>query len=331
MTSTSHAAGEQRTRVRAYAPASIGNFAAGFDLLGAALAGPAGELWGDVVEARVDLAAAEPSCEACGPFQDRLPPPAENLVLEAHRRFGALLAATGQELPRLRLRLSKNLPVASGLGSSASSIVATLVALNALVARPLASGDLLALAGATEGCCSGAVHLDNVAPSLLGGLRLTVPGGAAVELPFPPSLAFVVVSPRLEVRTAAARAVLPAAVPLAGTVAFAENLSALVHALHAGDLDLLARTLRDPLIEEHRAALVPGFRAAQAAALTAGALGCSLSGSGPALFAVAPPERLAAIGAVMVAALAAAGLDSTARRASLDRQGARLLPAEGGP
>lgn len=307
-------------RLQAYAPASIGNVAAGFDVMGAALAPLDGSLLGD----RVTLSGAgAPAFEVAGPFAHRLPPdPQQNLVLKAKALFEESYGA----LPPMAIRLEKALPVNSGLGSSAASIVAALVAFNAWVGEPYGPGELLALAGRAEASVSGSVHYDNVAPSLLGGLRLVVPGGKARALPFPADLAFVVLRPDLEVATRDARSALPASVPLADAVAFGGNLAAFVQALHAQDSALLAASFRDVLAEPHRARLVKGFREVQAAALGAGALGCSLSGSGPAVFAVAEEGAEArAVAEAMVTAFQAAGVRAEALLCGLDAQGARVL------
>jgi homoserine kinase len=307
-------------RIQAYAPASIGNVAAGFDVLGAALAPLDGAFFGD----RVTLTeAAAPAFTVDGPYAHRLPAdPAQNLVLRAQ----AIFEETFGPLPAFAVHLHKALPVNSGLGSSAASIVAALAAFNAWVGEPFGPGELLAFAGRAEGSVSGAVHYDNVAPSLLGGLRLIVPGGKARALPFPSGLAFVVLRPALELSTRDARAALPAAIPLAEAVAYAGNLAAFVQALHAQDSALLGASFRDLLAEPYRAGLVTGFRAVQAAALEQGALGCSLSGSGPAVFAVAEEGAEAeAVAGAMVAAFQAAGVASEAVLCGLDAQGARLL------
>ncbi len=332
---------------RAYGPACIGNLAAGFDVLGAAIEPESGELWGDVVEvvelsgpARqverpdLDMAAARPApavtltCD--GPFAHLLPAdPAENLAVLACAAFARRL---GRPLPRLELRLHKGLPVGSGLGSSSATVVAVVRALDALLGRPLDDAGLLAVAGEAEAQAAGAPHLDNVAAALLGGLRLVDPGGQARRLPFPEDLRLVVAVPALTLTTRVARAALPAAVPLGLAVAHAQNLAALVHALHAGDRELLRDCLRDLLVEPHRAGLVPGFRAVQAAALAAGAWGCSLSGAGPAVFAVAAAGDAPAVGEAMRRAWAGAGVAAEDRVCVLDHRGARLVPGDaGGP
>jgi homoserine kinase len=308
------------TAFRAYAPASIGNVAAGFDVLGAALAPEDGSPWGDCVEA---VLAESDGFTCTGPHAGRLPAnPSLNLVLRAK---AILEESLGTPLPPMRITLEKRLPLSSGLGSSGASIVAALVACNAAAGSPLPKASLLPLAGRAEAFAAGAAHLDNVAPSLLGGLRLLTAEGRAEALPFPDDLRFVVVHPDLELSTAAARAVLPHEVPLAQAVGHAQNLASLLHALHVGDRTLLAASLRDLIAEPHRSALVRGFREAQRAALAAGALGCSLSGAGPSLFAVAAAPDAATVGAAMAAAFAGLGLKSEARACRLDTEGARLL------
>ena len=312
--------------VTAYAPAGIGNFAAGFDLLGAAISTVDGELWGDRVAARraVGRGMEEGDRLECrGSFAHRLPSdPQQNLVFKARDAFSRRFAAP---MPALDFVLHKELPVASGLGSSAASVAATLVALNELFGRPLGERELLAAAGEAEAVASGAVHLDNVAPALLGGLRLVDPESGSRALPFPEELRFVLWVPELELETRIARSVLPRELALPQAIAWAQNLAALIHALHAGDRQLLASVLRDSLAEPYRAALVPGFRAVQAAALAAGALGCTLSGAGPAVFAVVEPAAAGSIAAAGVAAWRQAGVVACARLCRLDREGARRV------
>lgn len=297
--------------LRAYAAAGVGNFAAGFDVLGASLAPVDGSLWGDIVEVE---AAEAPRFAVAGPYADRLPSdPADNLVVRTRDLFAQIVP-----LPPLALTLHKGLPVCSGLGSSAASVAATAAALNAWCGEPLDRAALLEVAEKAEGLASGSVHLDNVAPALLGGLILVTSAGLPRSLPFPADLRIVVASPALSLATREARRVLPREVPLALAVAHAENLAGFVHALHTDDRPLLKATLRDLLAEPWRADLVPGFREAQAGALGAGALGCSLSGSGPAIFAVCGEEDAAAVAAALE------GFGAT-RICRLDLRGARIL------
>lgn len=310
-------------RLRAFAPAGVGNFAAGFDVLGAAIAPEDGSLWGDTVEIAM---ADQPGLICAGPFADRLPAdPAENLVLRTRDLF---VETIGRSLPPLAITLTKGLPVCSGLASSAASVTATAVALNAWCGEPLTPADLLDLAGRAEGLASGAVHLDNVAPGILGGLLLIPPRGLPRRLPFPDDLRIVVASPALALATREARAVLPREVPLALAIEHAQNLASLVHALHSGDRPLLRSTLRDPLAEPWRARLVPGFREAQKKAFDAGALGCSLSGAGPAVFAVAEEGDAPAVVTALARGFESQGVAAIVRICRLDPEGARILESE---
>lgn len=154
---------------------------------------------------------------------------------------------------------------------------------------------------------------------------MLTPDGRALRLPWPEDLRFVVASPALELTTRQARQALPKHVPLALAVAHAQNLASLVHALHAGDRPLLEATLRDLLVEPYRASLVPGFIEAQKNALNAGALGCSLSGAGPAVFAVATKQHTADVARALTAGFGSVNIACTICICTLDLRGARLL------
>jgi homoserine kinase len=314
--------------IRAYAPASIGNFAAGFDLMGAALAPLDGSLWGDVVSAK---AASKTTLLATGPYAHLMPPdPTQNLVLRTFNLVKDALVLKGIPCPEMAFTLEKNLPRSSGLGSSSSSIVATLVACQILLGEPFTRAELLQMAGRAESLVSGSVHLDNVAPSLHGGLLLLVPGEGGTSkpraLPWPSELVIAVVHPHYELSTERARHAMPSLLPMPEVLAFAQNLAAFVHALHTKDQEIFVRCLRDVLAEPYRADLVPGFHAAQNAAMNAGALGCTLSGSGPSVFAVTEGvEHGEEVATALQSAFNAVGLASEARLCGIDPLGARVL------
>ncbi|HEY7789996.1 MAG TPA: homoserine kinase [Vicinamibacterales bacterium] len=265
--------------VEAFAPATVANVACGFDVLGFALAEP-----GDRVVAR---RRQRPGLEIVAITGDE-----RRLSLELSRNTagvaaGALVAALGVR-DGIDLMLHKGLPLSSGLGGSAASAVAAVVAVDALLGGRTSPDVLLRCAIEGERLASGSAHADNVAPALLGGFVLarTAEPPDIVRLPVPAGLACAVVHPRLEVETAAARRLLGDMVPLRSAIQQWANLGALVAGLHQGDLSLIGRALQDVVAEPKRAVLVPGFGAAKQAALAAGALGCSLSGSGPSLFAL---------------------------------------------
>ncbi|MBI5607261.1 MAG: homoserine kinase [Deltaproteobacteria bacterium] len=279
------------------APASIGNVAAGFDVLGLALQPQTAAIWRD----RVTVTRGErDDLHITGRFAGAVPATAaDNLCMIAATLVRAQL---GLPNTALRVELDKGLPAGSGLGSSSASAVAAAVATCELLdpGRPRSEriAQVLDIAGQTEAHATGAGHLDNVAPCLLGGLQLLTPLGPR-PLPWPRGLQLVVASPDFAVATRDARAVLPKQVELHTAVEHAGNLGALVLALHAGEVPLIAATLRDLLAEPYRAALGPGFAQAKAGALAAGALGCSLSGAGPAVFAVCPEHAATAVAAAL--------------------------------
>jgi homoserine kinase len=198
------------------------------------------------------------------------------------------------------LSVRKGLPLSSGLGSSAASAAAAVVAVDALMGSNAPIETLLACAYRGERDGAGAAHLDNVAPALCGGFVLVRRPDPPdiVRLPVPDELVSVVVHPDLEIETARARGLLGDTVPLNAAVRQWANVGALVDALHRSDFAQLARSLEDAVAEPRRASLVPGLAAIKQAAAGAGALGCSLSGSGPSLFALcrgrATAERVAA-------------------------------------
>lgn len=306
--------------IAAYAPGSVSNVACGFDVLGFALDEP-----GDIV-----IAAQKdgPGVTIAGIEGDggRLPTdPARNTA-------GAAVQALLGRLETTRgvsLTIHKGLPLASGIGSSGASAVAAVVAVNELLGRPATLELLLACAMAGEQAGCGASHPDNVAPSLYGGFILARSASPPdiVRLPVPDGLACAVLHPHLEVQTGAARALLGDQVNLRDAVRQWGNLGALVASLFNGDRALLSRSLEDVIAEPKRASLVPGFFAVKAAALAAGALGCSLSGSGPSVFALASSLEVAqqAGEAMQRAFNAESGVGADLWVSLVGRQGARVI------
>lgn len=273
--------------VTAFAPASISNFCCGFDVLGAALTEP-----GDRVTVR---RTERPGVHLVSVTGDDGRLPREPEANTASVAAKALLQAVGHAGPGVEVELEKHMPLASGLGSSAASAVAAAVAVDALLRFGASEETLLAAALEGERVACGAIHADNVAPSLYGGfvlVRSTEPLDV-VRLEVPDELWFAMLHPELEVPTREARNMLPRALPLSSAVTQWANLGALVAALHQGDWELLSRALVDVVAEPVRARLVPGFDAMTTAAREAGAVGAGLSGSGPSLFAICRGEATA--------------------------------------
>jgi len=308
-------------RVRAYAPGGIGNMGPGLDVLGCAVTGA-----GDTIElAWVDERSNATLTIAEAGHPELPTHPGRHAASIA--ALAVLRMAPERPARSLVMRATKGLPLAGGQGGSAASAVAGAVAMNALLGSPLDERGLLDAALEAEAAVAGR-HADNVAPALLGGVVLvrSVDPLDLVRLPYPAALRIVLVQPEQRLPTAQARAVLPNVVERAVAVRQSANVAAMVAALTSGDLDLLRRALDDGIAEPARAPLLPGFREAKAAALEAGALGCSISGAGPTSFGFAADDRAAErIGAAMSAAYGTCGIRAVARVAQIDERGARLL------
>jgi homoserine kinase len=258
----------------------------------------------------------------------------ESLPREAERHTSALAARAVLErsgAPRddrgLGLWVRKELPLSGGQGGSAASAVAAAVAVNQLLGGPLDTTALIEACLIAEEAVAGR-HADNIAPSLLGGIVLirSMEPLDLVELPVPEDLFVVLVRPDQQLRTAEGRSVLPRDVSRAVALHQAAQVAAVVAALALGDYALLGRAIDDRIAEPARAPLLPGFPEAKAAALSAGAMGSSISGSGPTAFALARGRESGdRIGSAMAAAYAGRGIACDVRVAPVDRAGAQIL------
>lgn len=284
------------TSVTAFAPATVSNVACGFDVLGFALDEPGDEVTATFGPAGVTITAIEGD-------GGRLPRDAAKNT--AGVAALALLTRLG-DARGVSLTIRKGLPLSSGLGGSAASAAAAVVAVSALLGANVSKDTLVQCALEGERLGAGSSHADNIAPCIFGGfvlVRSTNPTDI-VTLPVPAGLTAVVIHPDLEIETAMARALLGNTVSLHDAVQQWANLGAFVHALHTSDFDLLSRSLEDTIAEPRRAPLVPGLALIKRAAADAGALGSSLSGSGPSLFALCRGDETAArVAAAMTTAV----------------------------
>lgn len=325
-------ASDRQPAAAAFAPATVSNVGCGFDVLGLALEEP-----GDIV---VATPRARPGVRVVDVTGD-----AGRLPREADRNTASVAAAAllritrgagglrhrDEALPGVDLIVRKGLPLASGIGSSGASAVAAVLAVNQALGLEAPPELLLRAAMEGERAAAGAAHPDNVAPALLGGFILarSLDPLDIVRLPVPAGLACVVLHPALEIETRAARAILPASVPLAVAVRQSANVGALVAALYTGDLDLLGRAIVDHIAEPRRAHLVPGFPRITAAARAAGAIGSGLSGAGPCVFALCRSvDDARAAGEEMLSALRDHGrLEGRIYVSRVASAGARLIDA----
>ena len=286
---------------RAFSPASVGNVAVGFDILGHSIAGP-----GDIATVRRIPGTAVRIAAIRGGV-DGLPMQAEA------NTAGAALIALRDALALdhgFEIELDKGIALGSGLGGSAASCVAALVAANALLDAPLAREALYPFAMAGEAVASGGLHGDNVGPMLVGGLVLAT-ADRLLPIAVPAHWHCAVVRPHFALETRVARAALAAPFALAEFVRQSAGLAQVLLGCERGDAALVRAGLHDHLVEPRRASLIPGFETVKQAALASGALGASISGAGPSVFAWFEGREAAQAGAAaMVAAFAAAGLGS---------------------
>jgi homoserine kinase len=304
-------------RVRAFAPGTVANLGPGLDILGLALTGP-----GDIVSVEI-------STETGIRIGDSGHPeiPAEASRNTAGIAASKVLERAGGSRTGLILDVKKGLPLSGGQGGSAASAAAAAVAVNALLGSPLSRQDLLDACLDAEEAVAGR-HADNVAAALFGGVILvrSVDPPDIVKLRFPAELRVVLVEPEQRLRTEEARAALPRTLDRTLALLQAAQVAAIVAALAAGDLELLGRAVEDRIAEPARSPLLPGFAEAKAAALEAGARGCSISGAGPAAFAFAADEDSGSrIGRAMAAAYQHRGVPARFNVRRIDSEGARVM------
>jgi homoserine kinase len=305
----------------AFAPASIGNVGVGFDMLGLAIAGV-----GDRVSARLSSSPGVSIAEVRGldgevhPYLSR-----DALQNTASIAAASLWHAHGNETG-VELKICKGVPLQSGMGGSAASAVAAVVAVNALLEVPLAIPQLLPYALQGEAFASGGTHADNVAPSLLGGL-VFCPNAlhpAMIPVTAIQGISSVVLHPEMQISTASSRKKLARGYTLEQWLQQQGYLGGFLLACERGDHSLLRRTLIDVVIEPQRADSVPCFHAVKVAAMTANALGCSLSGSGPSIFALCENDDAANIATAMEQACRGFGYQCQSWISSMNAPGAYL-------
>ena len=307
-----------RQAATAFAPASVGNVAVGFDVLGHSF-----QAIGDRVTARRSTEPGVRITSITGTTVDLPREPERNtagmavlsMVRDLQLDFGIDLA------------IEKGIPLGSGLGGSAASAVAGVVATNALLAAPLGQLDLLKFAMKGEAVASGAVHVDNIAPSLFGGLVLTVgiDNPNVKQIPVPTTVRCVLVHPHMMLSTRAAREILNRSIDLSNVIWQSANLAGFLTGCFTGDLRLIRESLEDVIIEPQRKVLIPGFEAVKQGALSNGAMGCSISGAGPTVFAWCEVQDAERIRDAMVAGFRAHRLESDAWISTLDPTGARVI------
>jgi homoserine kinase len=308
------------TDVTAFAPATVANVGIGFDILGHTV-----DAIGDRVRAR---RIEEPEVRIRS-----ITGVAGNLPVEPHNNTaGRAVQVMREELTPdfgFELDIEKGIPLGSGLGGSAASAVAAVVAANALLHRPASRLALLKYAMQGEIVASGSAHIDNIAPCLFGGLTLTVgiDSPRVKQIPVPPALRCVLVHPHMYLGTREARAILKSDVSRSDYVWQSANLAGFISGCYSNDLDMIRESFNDVIIEPQRQSMIPGFKDVQSAAMSAGALGCSISGAGPTVFAWSEIQHAEAVRGAMVAAFNEHDLQSDSWVSTMENYGARVVKA----
>lgn len=305
--------------VRAFAPATVANVSCGFDVFGFAVEDP-----GDEVTLTLT--------EKPGVYLKKIEGDGGRLPLDADRNTAgvavlAFLRAINST-QGVEITLKKNLPLGSGMGSSAASSVAALVGINHLLGEPLLKKDLLPFAMEAERVACGSGHADNVAPSLLGGFVLIRGYDPldVVSIPTPENLYCTLIHPHLELNTQDSRQVLRVNITLRDAVTQWGNIAGLVAGLMKPDFGLISRSLKDVIVEPVRSMLIPGFDNIKQKAKENGALGSGISGSGPTIFALSTEEAIARkVGAVIVQEFEKFRLSSEVFVSRINPLGARIL------
>ncbi|MCO4797862.1 MAG: homoserine kinase [Colwelliaceae bacterium] len=277
-------------KVSVFAPASIGNVNVGFDVLGLAVKPIDGTLLGDVVSVEANN---ENYLDVRGEFAKKLPgDPTDNIVWHCLQLFNNALIDAGIVASPVKLTLEKKMPVGSGLGSSACSVVAALEALNCYYSKnngfSFSKEKMLVMMGQMEAQISGSLHYDNVAPCYFGGMQLMVPNKDVIArtLPSFDDCYFVMAYPGIEVSTKAARDVLPDNYSRSQLITFGQNLATFVDACHRQDKQQAFSVMTDIVAQPYRKHLLPGFESACDYLSSQGCLAVGISGSGPTLFCV---------------------------------------------
>lgn len=297
-------------------PATTANLGPGFDCLGAALT-----LYNRFHFSSLPDGAHPPFViTARGPEADRVAIDDSNLSYQAFLHYYQQI---GKPAPPIQLTVDLEVPLARGLGSSATAIVGGLVGANALADSPCSTEQVMQMAIDLEG------HPDNVVPALLGGCRLSASTNeqwTICEVPWHESVVPILAIPEFELSTAEARRVLPAQYSRADAIFNMAHLGLLLRGLETGTGDWMRSALQDRIHQPYRQALIQGYEAVSAAALQAGAHGLVISGAGPTLLALGHPDQAVAIESAMAAAWSDEGVGVQVRVLQLDRQGAIAEP-----
>jgi homoserine kinase len=310
----------KKKEIRVFAPATVANVGCGFDIFGFALHEP-----GDEIILKVSESKGLQITKITGD-EGRLPTQANK------NTAGQSLLAMMNELKfesGLEMEVHKKMAIGSGLGSSAASAVASVFAFNAMLERPLSKTELLKYAIEGEKIASGeSVHLDNIAACLYGGFILVRSRNPIdiVALPVPDNLFCTVIHPQIEIRTESSRKILRKQIPLEKAVTQWGNVAGTISALYQEDFELLKRSFDDVIVVPDRSQLIPYYQDLQQVAMDSDAIGCSISGSGPSIFALSSDSETARkIGSNMSAVLTDVKIGHDIYISKINTQGPKVI------
>ena len=296
-------------------PATTANIGPGFDCLGAALT-----LYNQFVFSELPASSTnELEITVRGINADRVSCNDDNMVVQAMKTFYGKL---NQPMPKVKIDIEMNVPLARGLGSSATAIVGGLVGANELAGQPFSMQQIADLATEIEG------HPDNVVPALLGGCRLSASGidrnWEVSELNWHASIIPIVAIPAFELSTTTARQVLPATYSRSDVVFNMAHLGLLMQGLSTANPDWLKAALQDKVHQPYRKALIPNFEAVEAAAIAAGAHGVVISGAGPTILALSNLPSAQEVAQAMKKTWESVGIETLAIVLQLDTDGVKI-------
>jgi len=306
-----------RQRVKIFCPATVANVGPGFDILGFALDAPGDELWLEFSDTEEHIIHNETDADI--PLD-----PVKNVATVA---LDALLNSLDRK-DKFLLTFIRKIHPGSGIGSSAASSAAAVYGANLLLERPFSETELVQFAMKGEEAASGSAHADNVAPALLGGFVLVRSYDPLdlVEIPGPEKLYCSVVHPEISIATEDSRRILKTSVPLKTAIIQCGNVAGLVSGLITGDFRLIRDSMHDVIAEPIRSFLIPEYENVKKAALNAGALGCSISGSGPSIFALSETKETAnKAGQEMKKVFSSVDIGSNLFVSQVNKQGIQVL------
>ncbi|WP_163514938.1 homoserine kinase [Gelidibacter japonicus] len=266
-----------KNEIKIFSPATVANVSCGYDVLGFCL-----DTIGDEMVIRKTVRKGIYITKIEG----------YDLPLDATKNVAGVsaLAMIADAKPDFgfEIEIYKNIKPGSGIGSSSASASGSVFAINELLGKPYTKTQVTDFAMKGESLASGSEHADNLAPGIFGGFTLvkSISPLEILQLPTPKDVYATIIHPQIEIKTSDARAILPKTFPLKDAITQWANLGSFVHALHTSDYELLKRSLQDVIVEPHRSQLIPHFSEVKLAALQHGALGASISGAGPAIFAL---------------------------------------------